>query len=196
MDMNSYLSGTLLVIFHSILLSSAAVEPFDLLYDNAIDAFHSGDYENVVRYMEGALSSFAKLRHTKVRCRLKCKDKHRFDADPFSDLKFFDVILRRASCLNDCMENKLGPQSMHKVSEDVIQDFNRRIPYNYLQMAYLKVNERSLKEIRFYTFIMGLGQRQQVRSFSPSRLCVIEENKCLKCKIAHRGIWVFYVAYR
>ncbi|XP_031431303.1 prolyl 3-hydroxylase 2 isoform X1 [Clupea harengus] len=155
MDMNSYLSGTLLVIFHSILLSSAAVEPFDLLYDNAIDAFHSGDYENVVRYMEGALSSFAKLRHTKVRCRLKCKDKHRFDADPFSDLKFFDVILRRASCLNDCMENKLGPQSMHKVSEDVIQDFNRRIPYNYLQMAYLKLKELDKAATAAHTYFQA-----------------------------------------
>ncbi|XP_076134556.1 prolyl 3-hydroxylase 2 [Alosa pseudoharengus] len=140
MDMISSFSSTLLLIFHSILLSSSALEPYDLLYDNAIDAFHSGDYANVARYMEGALSSFSELRQTKVRCRLKCKE-HRFEADPLSDLNFFDVVLRRASCLNDCMEKQLGPQSMHKVSEDVIQDFNRRIPYNYLQMAYLKLKD-------------------------------------------------------
>lgn len=155
MDVISSFSSTLLVIFLSVLLASVALDPYDLLYDNAIDAFHRGDYAAVVHYMEGALSSFTELRQTKIRCRLKCQDQHRFSADPFTDLKFFDVILRRASCLNECMEKKLGPQSMHKVSEDVIQDFNRRIPYNYLQMAYLKVSER-LKRI-VYSFTVATG---------------------------------------
>lgn len=144
MDMINFLIGTLLLFLQSVVLSSTSLQPYDLLYDNAIDAFHRGDYENVVRYMEGALSSFAELRRTKIQCRLTCKDRHRFDANPFSDLKFFDVILRRASCLNECTEIKLGPQSMHKVSEEIIQDFNRRIPYNYLQMAYIKVSFRSI----------------------------------------------------
>lgn len=41
--------------------------------------------------------------------------------------------------MNTCVEEKLGSQSVHKVSEDVVQDFHRRIPYNYLQLAYQKV---------------------------------------------------------
>lgn len=149
MDVIRSFSSTLLVIFLSVLLASVALDPYDLLYDNAIDAFHEGDYAAVVHHMEGALSSFTELRQTKIRCRLKCQDQHRFFGDPFSDLKFFDVILRRAACLNECMEKKVGPQSMHKVSEDVIQDFNRRIPYNYLQMAYLKVSV-SLRKFFLY----------------------------------------------
>ncbi|XP_030640483.1 prolyl 3-hydroxylase 2 [Chanos chanos] len=140
MDVNSLIFGILTFISHIPLLTTAVLEPYDLLYDNGVEAFYRGDYKEVVKYMEKALSSFTELRQTKTRCRLKCKDRHRFDGYK-SDLQFFDTLLRRASCLNKCIESKIGPQSMHKVSEDVIQDFHRRIPYNYLQMAYYKLKQ-------------------------------------------------------
>lgn len=129
----------------SVALSSSAalLEPYDLLYDHAVQAFYSSDYADVVRYMEGALSSYAEVRRTKVRCRLRCQDQHPFD-ETFSELRFFDVVLRRAACVNRCVEEKLGTQSVHRVSEDVAQDFHRRIPYNYLQQAYQKVREGGL----------------------------------------------------
>ncbi|XP_004570276.2 prolyl 3-hydroxylase 2 isoform X1 [Maylandia zebra] len=127
------------VLLSAVLPSSAGVlEPYDLLYDNAVEAFYSADYESVVRYMEGALSSHRQVRATRVRCRLRCQDQHPLD-ESFSDLRFFDSVLRRAACMNKCIEEKVGTQSLHKVSEDVVQDFNRRIPYNYLQQAYQKL---------------------------------------------------------
>lgn len=132
-------AAALSVVVLGVALSSAALlEPHDLLYDDAVRAFYGGDYRSVVRFMEGALGSHAQLRRTKVRCRLRCQDQHPFD-DAFSDLRFFDVVLRRAACVNACVEQKLGSQSLHRVSEDVVQDFNRRIPYNFLQLAYQKV---------------------------------------------------------
>ncbi|KAK1897093.1 Prolyl 3-hydroxylase 2 [Dissostichus eleginoides] len=124
--------------------STAFLEPYDLLYDNAVQAFYNNDYPNVVRYMEGALSSYREVRQTKVRCRLRCQDQHPFDAT-FSELRFPDVVLRRAACMNTCIEEILGSQSLHKVSEDVVQDFHRRIPYNYLQLAYKKINQGRLR---------------------------------------------------
>lgn len=140
MVVNFSLGGLLSAVILAVLLcsSTASLEPYDLLYDNAVQAFYNNDYTNVVRYMEGALSSYAEVRRTKVRCRMMCQDQHPFDGT-ISDLQFFDVVLRRSSCMNECIEEKLGTQSMHKISEDVIQDFNRRIPYNYLQLAYQKV---------------------------------------------------------
>lgn len=128
-----------IILLSAVLSSSTAfLEPYDLLYDNAVQAFYNSDYENVVRYMEGALNSHSEVRRTKVRCRLRCQDHHQFE-ETFSDLRFFNVVLRRAACMNKCIEEKVGTQSVHRVSEDVVQDFNRRIPYNYLQLAYLKV---------------------------------------------------------
>ncbi|KAK7889471.1 hypothetical protein WMY93_025031 [Mugilogobius chulae] len=119
-------------------LSCAVLQPYDLLYEDAVQAFYRSDYERVVRHMESALSSFTELRRTKIRCRLRCHDQHQFEPN-FTDLRFFNTVLRRGACMNSCTEDKLGPQSLHKISEDVVQDFNRRIPYNYLQMAYQKL---------------------------------------------------------
>uniref|UniRef100_A0A8C6U264 procollagen-proline 3-dioxygenase n=1 Tax=Neogobius melanostomus TaxID=47308 RepID=A0A8C6U264_9GOBI len=137
MDGNS--AAALPVVLLTVLsISSAFLQPYDLLYDNAVQAFSQSDYGSVVRHMEAALSSFSELRRTKVRCRLRCQDQHQFESN-FTDLGFFYGVLRRAACMNPCIEEKLGAQSLHKVSEDVLQDFNRRIPYNYLQMAYQKL---------------------------------------------------------
>lgn len=114
-----------------------SLEPCDMLYHSGVEAFAQADYAGVVRYMEKALRSFSQVRQTTIRCRLKCEDQNRLSGaigDPF-----FDTVLRRAACLNQCIEGEIGTQSMHKVSEDVLQDFHRRIPYNYLQLAYRKV---------------------------------------------------------
>lgn len=131
-------------LFSKVLLTAllttcvAFLEPFDLLYENAVQAFYDSDYDNVVRFMEGALRSHREVRSTRIRCRLRCQDQHQL-GQIFSESRFFDAVIRRAACMDACVEKKLGSQSVHKVSEDVVQDFNRRIPYNYLQLAYQKV---------------------------------------------------------
>nr|XP_015826056.2 prolyl 3-hydroxylase 2 isoform X1 [Nothobranchius furzeri] len=134
--------------------SAASLEPYDLLYDTAVQAFSTGDYENVVLYMEAALSSYAQVRSSKVRCRLRCQDQHPFDGT-FSDLRFFDVVLQRAACMNACIDEKLGSQSVHKVSEDVVQDFHRRIPYNYLQLAYQKLQQPEKAAAAAHTYFQA-----------------------------------------
>uniref|UniRef100_A0A3P9A2V9 procollagen-proline 3-dioxygenase n=1 Tax=Esox lucius TaxID=8010 RepID=A0A3P9A2V9_ESOLU len=144
------------IVLQSLLLSSSygSLEPFDLLYNNAVEAFYRSEYEDVVRFMEGALSSYAEVRQSKVRCRIGCQDQHRFDSVS-TDLQFFDVVLKRASCQNECIEEKVGTQSMHKVSEDVIQDFNRRIPYNYLQLAYQKLKHSDKAAAAAHTYFQA-----------------------------------------
>uniref|UniRef100_A0A8P4G9P0 procollagen-proline 3-dioxygenase n=1 Tax=Dicentrarchus labrax TaxID=13489 RepID=A0A8P4G9P0_DICLA len=134
--------------------STAVLEPYDLLYDNAVQAFYNNDYSDVVRFMEGALSSYTEVRRTRVRCRLGCQDQHPFDAS-FSDLVFFDVVLKRAACMNKCIEEILGSQSVHKVSEDVVQDFQRRIPYNYLQLAYQKLKQPDKAAAAAHTYFQA-----------------------------------------
>uniref|UniRef100_A0A8C7XF77 procollagen-proline 3-dioxygenase n=1 Tax=Oryzias sinensis TaxID=183150 RepID=A0A8C7XF77_9TELE len=133
---------------------SAVLQPHDLLYDHAVRAFYNSDYEETVRAMEGALRSHSQLRSTKVRCRLRCQDQHPFDGT-FSDLRFFDVVLRRSACLDKCMEDKVGAQSLHKVSEDVVQDFTRRIPYNFLQLAYQKLKQPEKAAAAAHTYFQA-----------------------------------------
>ncbi|TRY96934.1 hypothetical protein DNTS_014282 [Danionella cerebrum] len=139
MDSCSRIYGFLTCIIQTLLLSSASLEPFDLLYHNGVQEFYNGDYAKAVHFMERALDTFSEVRRTRIRCRLKCREHHAFEG--FATEKVFEVILHRANCLNNCIEGRIGLQSVHKVSEDVIQEFNRRIPYNYLQLAYRKLGK-------------------------------------------------------
>ncbi|XP_051977203.1 prolyl 3-hydroxylase 2-like [Xyrauchen texanus] len=172
MDMNSRIFSFITCILQTLLLSSATLVPFDLLYDNGVQAFYNGDYDKVVRYMESALGSFSEVRQTRVRCRLKCRDQHRFDGLLIEE-KFFEVILHRAHCANECIERKLGAQSMHKVSDDVIQDFHRRIPYNYLQLAYRKLGQLDKAASAAHTYFQANPEHVEMGED-------LEENKALQ----------------
>ncbi|XP_066503478.1 prolyl 3-hydroxylase 2 [Hoplias malabaricus] len=144
----------LVAAFLLILRATCSLEPYDLLYDNGVEAFSKGDYAGVVRYMEKALQTFSKVRETKIRCRLTCEEQHRIDGSANTEL-FFDSVLHRAVCLNHCIESQIGSQSVHKVSEDVIQDFHRRIPYNYLQLAYRKLNQLDKAATAAHTYFQA-----------------------------------------
>ncbi|XP_051980504.1 prolyl 3-hydroxylase 2-like [Xyrauchen texanus] len=172
MDIYARIFGLLTCILQTILLSSATLEPFDLLYDNGVEAFYKGDYGKVVRYMESALGSFSEVRQTRIRCRLECREQHRFDGFLNED-KFFEVILHRAHCANECIERKLGAQSIHKVSEDVIQDFHRRIPYNYLQLAYRKLGQLDKAASAAHTYFQANPEHVEMGED-------LEQNKALQ----------------
>ncbi|KAM8874859.1 prolyl 3-hydroxylase 2 [Spinachia spinachia] len=134
--------------------STASPEPYDLLYDTAVRAFYNSDYAAVARHMEGALRASKEVRSSRVRCRLRCQDQHPFDAT-FSELRFPDAVLRRAACMNACIEDRIGTQSVHKVGEDVVQDFHRRIPYNYLQLAYHKLKQPGQAAAAAHTYFQA-----------------------------------------
>lgn len=120
------------------------LQPFDVLYASGVAAYYGGDYERAVRDLEAALRSHRRLRETRVRCARHCAARRPLappgGAGPGSELPFFRALLERARCQRSCWSQRLGgPESLYRASEDVRSDFQRRVPYNYLQRAYLKV---------------------------------------------------------
>lgn len=119
------------------------LQPFDLLYASGVAAYYSGDYERAVRDLEAALRSHRRLRNIRTRCARHCAARRPLappGAGPGAELPFFRAVLERARCSRSCQSQRLGgPASRHRVSEDVRSDFQRRVPYNYLQRAYIKV---------------------------------------------------------
>lgn len=123
----------------------------DLLYAEGTAAYARGDWPGVVLSMERALRSRAALRALRLRCRTRCATDLPWSLDldlgpvpslsqepgaaALHDLRFFGSLLRRAACLRRC----LGPPSAHLLSEELDLEFNKRSPYNYLQVAYFKV---------------------------------------------------------
>lgn len=122
------------------------LQPYDLLYASGVAAYYSGDYELAVRDLEGALRSHRRLRQVRARCARHCAARRPLappGAGPGAELPFFRAVLERARCYRSCESQRLGgPASRHQVSEDVRSDFQRRVPYNYLQRAYIKVPVR------------------------------------------------------
>uniref|UniRef100_A0A8C6LYN9 Leprecan-like alpha-helical domain-containing protein n=1 Tax=Nothobranchius furzeri TaxID=105023 RepID=A0A8C6LYN9_NOTFU len=125
--------------------------PFDFLFDAAVEAYYKGDWLSVILNMEKALLNKATVQKVKAQCRLSCANQTAFGeplaglgvpvpgAGSVEDLGFFQKILKRADCVNSCETEQLGYPSLHQVGEDVELEFQKRTPYNYLQVAYFKV---------------------------------------------------------
>lgn len=131
--------------------SRLVLEPYDFLFDTAVEAYYKGDWLSVILNMEKALRNKATVRNVKAQCRLSCANQTAF-GDPLpglgvpvpgagsvDDLGFFQKILKRADCVKSCETEKLGSSTLHLVGEDVELEFKKRTPYNYLQVAYFKV---------------------------------------------------------
>ncbi|XP_073531269.1 prolyl 3-hydroxylase 2 isoform X2 [Phyllobates terribilis] len=151
----------LLSLLHSFV---STLDPYDLLYDNGIEAYYRNDFQKVVYYMEMAVSSFSQLRQTKVSCSLGCNRRFPLQQTLSSwELNFASVVLQRASCVQQCEEGILGALSRHRVTEDIRSEFHRRIPYNFLQRAYFKLNQLDKAAEAAHTFFMANPEHMEVQ---------------------------------
>uniref|UniRef100_A0A2K5U6R7 procollagen-proline 3-dioxygenase n=1 Tax=Macaca fascicularis TaxID=9541 RepID=A0A2K5U6R7_MACFA len=145
----------------------------DLLFAEGTAAYARGDWPGVVLSMERALRSRAALRALRLRCRTRCAADFPWELDPESlpspaqasgaaalrDLSFFGGLLRRAACLRGC----LGPPAAHSLSEEMELEFRKRSPYNYLQVAYFKINKLEKAVAAAHTFFMGNPEHMEMR---------------------------------
>ncbi|CAL8340439.1 unnamed protein product [Lota lota] len=147
--------------------SQVLSEPYDFLFDTAVDAYYKNDWISVILNMEKALRNNAAVRKAKVHCRISCANQTTFGeavvglgepapgADAVEDLVFFQKILKRADCVNSCETEKLGPATLHKISDDIKLEFKKRTPYNYLQVAYFKINKLDKAVAAANTFFLA-----------------------------------------
>ncbi|XP_077567866.1 prolyl 3-hydroxylase 1 isoform X2 [Stigmatopora nigra] len=155
--------------------SNFMLEPYDFLFDTGVEAYYKGDYLSVILNMEKALRNRATVRRVKTNCRLKCASQNTFQ-DPVSrlgilipgagsvaDLAFFWNIMKRADCVNSCETTKLGLPTLHQISEEVELEFEKRTPYNYLQVAYFKINNVNKAVAAANTFFQGNKNHVEMR---------------------------------
>ncbi|TNM88310.1 hypothetical protein fugu_004564 [Takifugu bimaculatus] len=157
------------------LSSHFVLEPYDFLFDSAVEAYYKGDWLSVILNMEKALRNKATVRKVKTQCRLGCANQTAFGdqlagtGDPvpgsgsLADLGFFQKILRRADCVKTCESEKLGSPTLHEVTEDVELEFRKRTPYNYLQVAYFKINKLDKAVAAAHTFFQANPDHVEMR---------------------------------
>ncbi|TKS71049.1 Prolyl 3-hydroxylase 1 [Collichthys lucidus] len=155
--------------------SRFVLEPYDFLFDTAVDAYQKGDWLTVILNMEKALRNKATVRNVKVQCRLSCANQTAFGdrlaglgvpipgAGSVDDLGFFQKVLKRADCVNSCETEKLGSPTLHQVTEDVQLEFTKRSPYNYLQVAYFKINKLDKAVAAAHTFFQANPDHLEMR---------------------------------
>ncbi|KAM6947666.1 prolyl 3-hydroxylase 1 [Lycodopsis pacificus] len=145
------------------LCASHILEPYDFLFDTAVEAYYKGDWLTVILNMEKALMNKATVRSVKAQCRLSCANQTAFGglevavpgAGSVEDLGFFQKVLKRADCVNSCETDKLGTPTMHEVTEELELEFRKRTPYNYLQVAYFKINKLDKAVAAANTFFLA-----------------------------------------
>ncbi|XP_071431570.1 prolyl 3-hydroxylase 1 isoform X2 [Pithys albifrons albifrons] len=143
-------------------------QPPDALFAAGTEAYARGDWPAVVLQMERALRARAAVRSRLVRCRLLCANATVTPAegtepqlDPvLRDLQFFRGLLRRAACLRGC-----GPvaPSRYRLGEELDREFVRRSPYNFLQVAYFKMNRPAQAAAAAHTFFVANPGHQEMR---------------------------------
>uniref|UniRef100_A0A669DI84 procollagen-proline 3-dioxygenase n=1 Tax=Oreochromis niloticus TaxID=8128 RepID=A0A669DI84_ORENI len=149
--------------------------PYDFLFDTAVEAYYKGDWLSVILNMEKALKNKATLRKVKAQCRQSCANQTAF-GEPVAglgvpipgtgsveDLGFFQKILKRADCVNSCETEKVGAPSLHLVSEEIELEFKKRSPYNYLQVAYFKINKLPKAVAAANTFFLTNPDHMEMR---------------------------------
>uniref|UniRef100_A0A668AJF7 procollagen-proline 3-dioxygenase n=1 Tax=Myripristis murdjan TaxID=586833 RepID=A0A668AJF7_9TELE len=156
-------------------LPRVVLEPYDFLFDTAVEAYYNGDWMSVILNMEKALRNKATVRRVKTQCRLSCANQSTFGeplaglgvpipgAGAVEDLGFFQRILKRADCVNSCESEKLGPPTFHQVSEEVEMEFRKRTPYNYLQVAYFKIDKLDKAVAAANTFFLANPDHTEMR---------------------------------
>uniref|UniRef100_A0AAQ5XLF1 procollagen-proline 3-dioxygenase n=1 Tax=Amphiprion ocellaris TaxID=80972 RepID=A0AAQ5XLF1_AMPOC len=153
----------------------SVLEPYDFLFDTAVEAYYKGDWLTVILNMEKALKNKATVRNAKAQCRISCANQSAFGepvaglgvpipgAGSVEDLGFFQKILKRADCVKSCETEKLGSPTLHQVSEEVELEFKKRTPYNYLQVAYFKINKLDKAVAAANTFFQANPDHMEMR---------------------------------
>ncbi|OCT72706.1 hypothetical protein XELAEV_18035689mg [Xenopus laevis] len=169
MALSLLFTGTFFFLLSAEVLE-ARLEPYDSLYDNGVQAYHRGDWHSVILFMEKALRNRELLRRHHISCRLHCANHTGGFSDlplnwgPVQDLTFFQRLLERAECLKRCEEEKIGaPSDFYITSQELQLEFNKRSPYNYLQVAYFKIHKIDKAVAAAYTFYIANPEHMEMR---------------------------------
>uniref|UniRef100_A0A8C8SKC1 procollagen-proline 3-dioxygenase n=1 Tax=Pelusios castaneus TaxID=367368 RepID=A0A8C8SKC1_9SAUR len=139
--------------------------PFDELFARGGRAYGAGDWAGAARWLERALDSHRRLREARVRCGLGCRREPlgRLGPGVGGELPLFGAVLRRAACLRGCLARRLGDPARHRATAELRADFQRRLPYSYLQRAYLQLNRLEEAADAAHTFFMANPEHMELQ---------------------------------
>ncbi|KAG8447081.1 hypothetical protein GDO86_014508 [Hymenochirus boettgeri] len=142
--------------------------PLESAYRYGLDQYSNENWPESVNYLEVSLRLYRLLRDSESFCNLNCTsaqiqdsprdlgDTEKADGGKlaeFPELRVFGNLLKRAQCLKRCKQG-LPAFRQSQPSREILEEFQLREPYKYLQYAYFKTNNLPKAIAAAHTFLL------------------------------------------
>lgn len=125
------------------------------LYQWGKESYTSERWYECVAFMKRALEDYKYYRSVIVHCQKKCHKLLPIDPLPFNDnylnqkslpeVRFFEKIAQKSLCLQRCENDRFASRPSKSLNEEKIdEEFEKMLPYSYMQFCYWKVRRLSL----------------------------------------------------
>lgn len=131
--------------------------PLESAYRYGLDQYSTENWPESVNYLEVSMRLYRLLRDSEAFCHRNCSAAGQLQAplaaaaaaagqppaagEALAELRLLAGVLRRAQCLRRCKQG-LPAFRQAQPGRELLEDFQRREPYKYLQFAYFKVRPR------------------------------------------------------
>ncbi|GCC39825.1 hypothetical protein chiPu_0023571, partial [Chiloscyllium punctatum] len=116
--------------------------PLEPSYRYSLEQSAAGNWRESIRYLELSLRLHRLLRDSQLHCQRNCSLAPAagltLGHGSFSELRAFAQILQRAVCIKKC-KRSLAVFKLPPPGKDTLEQFEKRLPYRYLENAYFQV---------------------------------------------------------
>ncbi|KFM68843.1 Prolyl 3-hydroxylase 1, partial [Stegodyphus mimosarum] len=140
----NYLNFVTVVSFLSLIVWVESVtENFKITYENlyraGVDAYLENRWRDCVALIEKSVEDYIYYQTVIIQCRKRCQKNETENLFVENDQEFgvwyFQMIITgRALCLMKCQKSYFPNRP--KASKETDDDFEKKVPYNYLQLCY------------------------------------------------------------
>lgn len=121
------------------------IMPLDSAYGYALEQYGAQNWGESIKYLELSLRLHRLLKDSEAFCSHNCSTVSRDNDTLFAEtsLRLMRHFLLRASCLKKCKANV----PIFKIAyprKDLLEDFEKRTPYRYIQYAYYQVRSKAV----------------------------------------------------
>ncbi|KAK2893576.1 endoplasmic reticulum protein SC65 [Channa argus] len=130
------------------------IMPLDSAYSYALEQYAAQNWKESIKFLELSLRLHRLLRDSEAFCSLNCSSVSRDNDTLFADssLRIMRHILLRAACLKKCKAD-FPVFNLSYPRRDLLEKFEKRIPYQYIQYAYYQLNNLEKAVAAAHTFL-------------------------------------------
>ncbi|XP_063326868.1 endoplasmic reticulum protein SC65 [Pelmatolapia mariae] len=130
------------------------IMPLESAYNYAMEQYGAQNWAESIKFLELSLRLHRLLRDSEAFCSSNCSSVSRDNDTLFEDssLRVMRHILLRAACLKKCKAD-FPVFKLTYPRRDLLETFEKRIPYRYIQYAYFQLNNLEKAVAATHTFL-------------------------------------------